>query len=147
MVTVDRSALVEFSAERMYALVYDVEAYPRFLPWCTDAAAVTSHHGSRTLATIHVSYRGIHEKFTTENSNEPGRAIAMQLVSGPFRQLRGHWRFTPLDANACKVELRLEYEISSRLLKRILGPVFHHIADTLVHAFVRRAQQIYAGPA
>ncbi len=146
MVTVDRSALVEYSAERMYALVDDVEAYPRFLPWCSDAS-VTRHQGYRSLATIHVNYRGIHEKFSTENLNEPGRSIAMQLVSGPFRQLRGQWRFTPLDSNACKVELRLEYEISSRLLKRILGPVFHHIADTLVHAFVRRAQQIYAGPA
>ena len=146
MVTVDRSALVEYSAERMYALVDDVEAYPRFLPWCSNAS-VTRHHGNRSLATIHVNYHGIHEKFSTENLNEPGRSIAMQLVAGPFRQLRGQWRFTPLEANASKVELRLEYEISSRLLKRILGPVFHHIADTLVHAFVRRAQQIYAGPA
>jgi len=145
MVTVDRSALVEFSAERMYALVDDVEAYPRFLPWCSDATVTSHHGGTRTLATIHVNYRGIREKFTTENSSEPGRVIEMQLVSGPFRQLRGQWRFTPLEANACKVELRLEYEITSRLLKRIMGPVFHHIADTLVHAFVRRAQQIYAG--
>jgi len=68
----------------------------------------------------------------------------MQLVSGPFRHLRGHWRFTPLSKDACKVEFRLEYEISSRLLERLIGPVFHHIGNSFMDAFVRRAEQIHA---
>jgi ribosome-associated toxin RatA of RatAB toxin-antitoxin module len=71
--------------------------------------------------------------------------IAMELVSGPFRQLRGHWRFTPLSEHACKVEFRLEYEISSRLLERLIGPVFHHIGNSFMDAFVQRAERIHAG--
>jgi ribosome-associated toxin RatA of RatAB toxin-antitoxin module len=144
MVLVERSALVGFSAERMYTLVENIEAYPEFLPWCSRTE-VTLREDTRTAATMHINYRGIREKFSTENTNEPGRLIAMRLVSGPFRHLQGHWCFTPLGEQACKVEFRLEYEISSRLLARVLGPVFQHIANTFVDAFVERAQQTLTG--
>ena len=144
MVVVDRSSLVAYSAEQMYALVEDIESYPHFLPWCSGAA-VTVREGMRTVATMRVNFHGIREQFTTENRNEPGRMINMELVSGPFRHLRGHWRFTPLSEHACKVEFRLEYEISSRLLERLIGPVFHHIGNSFMDAFVRRAERIHAG--
>ena len=143
MVMIDRSSLVSYSAEKMYALVEDIESYPHFLPWCSGAD-VTVREGTRTVATMHVNYHGIREHFTTDNVNEPGRMITMQLVSGPFRHLRGHWRFTPLAEDACKVEFRLEYEISSRLLERLIGPVFQHIGNSFMDAFVQRAEQIHA---
>ena len=145
MVMVDRSSLVGYSAETMYALVEDIESYPEFLPWCSGAV-VAEREGTRTVATMHVNFHGIREQFTTENTNEPGRTIAMQLVSGPFRHLSGRWRFTPLGEDACKIEFRLEYEISSRLLERLIGPVFHHISNSFMDAFVKRAEQIHVQP-
>jgi putative ubiquitin-RnfH superfamily antitoxin RatB of RatAB toxin-antitoxin module len=45
-------------------------------------------------------------------------------------------------ATACKVEFQLHYEFSSKLLEKALGPVFHHIANTFVDSFVRRAGQV-----
>ena len=144
MVIVDRSSLVGYSAEQMYALVEDIESYPRFLPWCSGAA-VTPREGPHTVATMHVNFHGIRERFTTENTNEQGRMITMRLVSGPFRHLRGHWRFTPLAEDACKIEFRLEYEISSRLLERVMGPVFAHIASSFTDAFIRRADRMHGG--
>ena len=50
-----------------------------------------------------------------------------------------HWRFTPLQAQACKVEFALEYEFSSRVAAALLEPVFRRMADTTVEAFSRRA--------
>jgi ribosome-associated toxin RatA of RatAB toxin-antitoxin module len=67
----------------------------------------------------------------------------MKLVSGPFRRLQGQWRFTPLGDQACKVEFHLEYEIASRILEHAIGPVFQHIANTLMDAFSGRADELY----
>jgi ribosome-associated toxin RatA of RatAB toxin-antitoxin module len=39
--------------------------------------------------------------------------------------------------------LRLDYEYSSKILEKLIGPVFSHIADTLIDAFVRRAEQVH----
>lgn len=38
---VSRSAIVPHSADAMYALVADVEAYPQFLPGCTAATLLS----------------------------------------------------------------------------------------------------------
>ncbi len=143
MVVIDRSALLGHDAAEIYALVDDVESYPRFLPWC-DGAQVRLQGGLRSTATIHINFHGIRQQFTTENVSEPSGAISMKLVSGPFRRLQGQWRFTPLGDQACKVEFHLEYEIASRVLERAIGPVFQHIANTLMDAFSARADELYA---
>jgi ribosome-associated toxin RatA of RatAB toxin-antitoxin module len=143
MVTVQRTVLVEFSAAQMHALVSDIEAYPAFLPWCSSAT-IGSREATRVVATLKIDYRGLRQAFTTENTSVPDESIRLRLVSGPFRRLEGEWRFQALAENACKVSLQLEYEFSGRLLETVLGPVFHYIADSMVDAFVRRAEAVFS---
>jgi ribosome-associated toxin RatA of RatAB toxin-antitoxin module len=67
----------------------------------------------------------------------------IRLKSGPFRKLEGSWRFKILAETACKIEFVMHYEFSSALLEKVLGPVFGMLTNSLVDAFVRRAEQIY----
>jgi ribosome-associated toxin RatA of RatAB toxin-antitoxin module len=144
MKQIARSAIVEHSAAEMYALVEEVEAYPRFLPWCA-AAEVHSRTPEETRATLTVGVGGLHHSFTTRNRNRAGEAIEMQLIEGPFRRFQGDWRFVPLGPRACRIEFTLQYEFSSRTLGRVLAPLFDGIADSMVDAFVRRAAEVYGG--
>ena len=140
MIVFDRSALVAHSAQKMYALVADVESYPQFLPWC-DRAVVSVSEPGRTVATLHVNFHGLKKAFTTENLNQPGVRIGMRLVSGPFRSLEGSWLFVPLSEKACKVEFSLRYEFASALVEKAAGSAFEDVTDTFVDAFVRRADE------
>ncbi|HXF65531.1 MAG TPA: type II toxin-antitoxin system RatA family toxin [Burkholderiales bacterium] len=142
MSDVNRSVLVGHTPEQMFALVDAVEEYPRFLPWC-GGARVLHRDERKTRAEILINYHGIRHSFTTENEKTAPREMLIRLVEGPFRRLDGTWRFNALGDHACKIELRLHYEFSSRLLEKLVGPVFNHIANTLVEAFVRRAEQVY----
>lgn len=142
MATVDKTVLVEYACDRMFSLVRDVAQYPRFLPWCS-AASIDSEQGEVARATVHIDYHGVRSSFSTENTHTPPNAIEIRLVQGPFRQLHGSWHFTRLGEGACKIRLRLSYDFSSRLLERLVGPVFNYIANNLVDAFVRRAEQLY----
>jgi ribosome-associated toxin RatA of RatAB toxin-antitoxin module len=137
MKRIARSAIVECSAAAFYALVEDIESYPAFLPWCA-AAEVLERAPGRTVATLTLAMKGLRQSFTTENRNEPGRAIEMRLLEGPFKRFAGHWRFTPLSPEATKAEFALEYEFSSRVVAALLEPVFGRLADETVSAFVRR---------
>lgn len=143
MITVERSALVAHSAASMYALVEDIESYPRFLPWCSGAE-VEHRDESRTVGTLRVDFKGVHQQFTTENVKTAGERIEMRLLRGPFRSLEGRWRFVALGPDASRVELHLAYQFANPLLGRLVGPVFNHIANTLVDAFVRRADALHA---
>jgi ribosome-associated toxin RatA of RatAB toxin-antitoxin module len=96
-----------------------------------------------TVATLHINYHGLRQQFTTSNTAVPGEWVLMQLVEGPFKHLRGEFRFSALDEQACKIVFSLEWTFNSRLLEKVVGPVFHHIANTMVEAFVTRAAVVY----
>jgi ribosome-associated toxin RatA of RatAB toxin-antitoxin module len=141
VITVQRSALVAHGAAGMYTLVENIEAYPRFLPWCSGAE-VERRDERLTIGTLHIDFRGVHQQFTTENLKQPDQSIRMRLLRGPFRSLEGEWRFVPLAPAASRVELELAYQFASPLLGRLVGPVFNQIANSMVDAFVRRADAL-----
>ena len=64
-------------------------------------------------------------------------------MDGPFKQLRGHWSFTPLDSDGCKIELLLAFEFKRGLAAAVIAPAFTRIANTLVDSFCQRAQDLY----
>ena len=142
MDVVDRSALVHYSTDEMFALVSDIDAYPQFLPWCSGAR-VQSREQDEMIASIDFSVSGVSKSFTTRNRLKPGREISMQLVEGPFSQLEGRWRFEPLGDAGSKISLFLEYDFSSKMVSLAVGPVFNKIANTLVDAFQKRATEVY----
>jgi ribosome-associated toxin RatA of RatAB toxin-antitoxin module len=142
MQRVRKSVLVPYSDAEMFDLVDDVERYPEFLPWCGGARALATRPDGKT-ARIDIAYHGVHAHFTTDNANRRPESIVVTLRDGPFRHLHGEWRFQALDASACKVEFELAYEFATQLLDRVIGPVFNHIANTFIDAFVRRASNLY----
>ncbi|MDH3326879.1 MAG: type II toxin-antitoxin system RatA family toxin [Gammaproteobacteria bacterium] len=148
MTTINRSALVPFSANDMFKLVDDIERYAEFLPWCKstniiDRATGGNDNSGEVIASIDISKAGIHKTFTTRNINTNASQIEMNLVDGPFKSLHGYWRFTALNESACKVSLDIEFDFSNQLLSMTLGPVFSQICNSLVNAFVGRAAVVY----
>ena len=143
MQRVKKSVLVPYAAAAMFELVDRVEDYPQFLPWCGGAHATERPEGGKT-ARVDINYHGVRAHFTTDNVNHAGESIVVTLRDGPFRHLHGEWRFIALSPDACKVEFELAYEFTTHILEKVVGPVFSHIANTFVDAFVRRAEAIHA---
>jgi ribosome-associated toxin RatA of RatAB toxin-antitoxin module len=141
MRSVRKSVLVPYSAVQMFELVDRVELYPQFLPWC-GGTQVLEQGENRKTARIDIDYHGVRAHFTTDNVNDPPRSIVVTLKDGPFRHLHGEWRFIALSEHGCKVEFDLAYEFATSLLDRVIGPVFSHIANTFIDAFVRRAESL-----
>lgn len=147
---VKKSVLLWYSASEMQRLVTAVPDYPKFLPWC-ERAEVLEQQADGMTARLHLNYLGVRHAFTTRNRHEGEEAVTVTLVDGPFSQLDGAWRFTPLatpgapgqPSTACRVDFDLRYAFSSRALELVVSPVFDRIADTLVDAFVKRAEQVY----
>ena len=138
---VKRSALVNQSPARLYALINDVESYPQFLPWCTHAR-VESRTPQEIVATIGVRQGPLHGEFTTRNMLEADRSVQMHLVSGPFRTLEGRWQLTPVEAG-CRVDLSMRFAFRHSLTGLLFEAKFAETVGSLVDAFVARAR----GPA
>ena len=139
---VSRSALVPFSAEQMYALVEDFLAYPDFLPWCIGA---TLHfRDDETIeASLELQRSGIKKSFTTRNTLQPGVAMGITLLGGPFRHLAGGWQFEQLGEDGSKVSLELDFEFENRVTDALFGRYFESTCNSLIDSFTQRAHEIY----
>ncbi len=142
MTQVDRSALVLHSAKKMFDLVNDVRSYPSFLPWCASSE-VLEQSDEQMLARVDVTKGGFKYSFTTRNSLQQSHRIQMDLVDGPFSSLSGHWSFTALSDDACKIHLNLGFGFRGKLAGLAMGKVFNQIAIAMVDAFCAQADKRY----
>jgi len=140
---IKRSALVNYSPAEMYELVNDVGSYAKFLPWCRSSS-VQSETETEMRATVEIAKGVLNKSFTTQNRLTKNSRIDMELVNGPFRQLRGFWLFEPLKTEgACRVNLELEFEFDNAMMSIAAKPIFTQIANSLVDAFCKRAAEVY----
>ncbi|MEZ5565892.1 MAG: type II toxin-antitoxin system RatA family toxin [Gammaproteobacteria bacterium] len=139
---VHRSAIVPYPAADIYALIADLEAYPEFVPGCTDSS-VLSREGTELVARLELAKGPFSASFTTRNRLEPPRRMTMSLVDGPFKSLDGEWRVDPLTEAGCRIDLRVQFEMTSRTRDWLLGPAFEMTCNSLVDAFVSRAKAVY----
>lgn len=142
MPTISTSVCVDYTQDQMYALVNDIRAYPKYLPLCSSVK-ILSEDEHRIKATITLSKGSIRLAFTTANTLDPGKSIHMNLVDGPFKFLRGDWRFLPNPHGGCDVSFRVDFEFSNPLLRLALGGIFKEVMESLVAAFCNQAAERY----
>ena len=126
----------------MYDLVNAVDTYPEFLPWC-GGARIEQQTDTSMEAAIQIRVAGLDQWFKTSNIMVPGESIVMQLVEGPFKKLRGQWKFLPREETGCRIELVLEFEFKAGLAAKLIAPAFTRIANTMVDSFCQRAHELH----
>lgn len=139
---ISRSALLPYSAMKMYQVVADIASYPAFLNWC-DSAEIISADRNEVVAQLGVSYTRLNMQFTTRNQNIPGVSIDMVLEDGPFSELKGRWLFQTLSEDACKVSLDMNFDFDRSLTKQIVAKVFAGLVSSQIDAFQQRAEALY----
>jgi len=158
---IKHSALVAQPPARLFALINDIESYPRFIPLCTHAR-VLSKSDREIVATIGVRQGPLQSEFTTRNELEQDRRIMMHLVTGPFKMLEGEWLLTPISqvgrpandgaaplstiavdgGSGCRVQLTMKFAFKNRLTAVLFEQKFAETASSLMDAFVARARAL-----
>lgn len=144
MKKLERTALVPFSAEKMFALVYDVEKYPQFMNGCKNAT-VLERTDSEIMARLELEQAGIRQQLTTRNQVDYGKRMSLKMVEGPFKHFEGLWKFEDLDGKACKISFQLAYQFANPILGLAAGKLMQHLANDQVDAICARAKALYGG--
>jgi ribosome-associated toxin RatA of RatAB toxin-antitoxin module len=143
--TVKRTARVQYSPEQMFDLVNDVESYPKFLHWCRGAR-VDARYGNTVEATLDIGMLGFQQSFRTRNTLVRPERVGIDLVSGPFRRLRGEWRFAAVPEGGTEIALTLSFEVTMSPFGIVFAKVFEELAASQMTAFIERASKVYAAP-
>lgn len=135
------------SAEDMYALVANVEDYPKFLPLCEGLRVVHREEAGGTeilSANMQVGYKFIRENFTSRVTlDPPGREILVEYIDGPFEHLENRWRFIPREGGGSEIDFYIAYRFRSVLFERLVGSLFDKAVRKYTNAFEARADEIY----
>ena len=139
---VRRSAILPYSTMQVYGLVADVERYPEFLPWCSEARILERRDDEVTVR-LGLSSGLARASFTTRNRLEPGRSMTMSLVDGPFDRLEGRWDFATIGGEGTRADLHVQFATHGVLGALALGPACEGACNHLVDAFARRARAVF----
>ncbi len=142
MKTVQRTALLPYGAEQIYALVDHIEAYPQFMHGCVGTE-VFSREGDQVKARLDLKRGKFAYSLTTQNTHTPGKRIDMHLADGPFKSLEGVWLFEDIGGQGCRVSFDLSFEFKNRLVGMAAGSWFEGLANELVDAVCERANVLY----
>lgn len=142
MPQVERSALVPYTPEQMFALVSDIERYPEFVPWVSGADILERNSGE-IVARLAMERSGVKEQFTTRNLLDPPYHMDLRLVDGPFKLLEGRWSFEEIPGKGSRIGLSIRFEFANPLLAMLLNKSFEKSCGQLVDAFVERSRAIH----
>ncbi|MCB1479232.1 MAG: SRPBCC family protein [Rhodobiaceae bacterium] len=136
------------SAPDMFALVADIEAYPKFVPLCSSLRVRSRNRDGEgrelVVADMTVAYKLIRETYTSRILlDEPKLAIDVSNIDGPFEQLENTWRFHPVDEHSCDIEFSLTYGFRSRTFEAVAGLVFDKAFSHFSESFEKRADAVY----
>lgn len=143
MTTISRSALVDYSAQQMFDLINDIEAYPQFMSGCVEADII-DRQSNVVEARLTLGKSGVQQSFVTRNELHPPEKMIMRFVEGPFSHFEGLWQFKALSEQACKVSLDLEFTFANPMLGMVAGKWFEQSASQQLDALCQRADSVYA---
>ena len=139
---IQRSALVNHTAEQMFDLVNDIEAYPSFMPGCREARVLETTE-NELVGELQLGAAGVEQRLTTRNILERPHKIAMTLIEGDFTEFSAAWHFEALSEEASKVSLEMRFAFSRALLNVAASSLFSTMANAQVDAVVKRAAAVY----
>jgi len=137
----EETRLVHCSAKQMFDIVLDIEAYPLFLPWVSDAKLLSQESGELT-AELTADLAGSRHSFKTIDRFVANKLIEVRLLEGPFRFLESLWTFDVIDDDHCQVHFSIEFEFRNMMLDLVASPIFSTACKSMVQAFEQRSLEL-----
>ncbi|MDQ7072132.1 MAG: SRPBCC family protein [Rhodobacterales bacterium] len=152
MPTHQETRAVPYTAQQMFDLVADVQAYPKFLPW-NAAARIRSRKpigggidkGEVIEADLVISFKVFRETFGSRVTlHKEDMVIDTEYLEGPFKYMKSNWAFVDTDSG-CDLTFFVDFEFKNAILQGIIGVVFNQAMQRIVGAFEARAEALYGG--
>ena len=135
---------VPHAPERMFALVADLEDYPRFIPNCSAMSVRPAGEPDTVLAEMTIRFGPITQSYLSRVTlDREGMAIRAVAQRGLFRHLDSTWRFEP-EGEGTLIRFDIDFKIANPLIAAVAEPAFGQKQDEIMNAFVAEASRRFA---
>lgn len=130
--------------ERMFDVVADLDAYPRFIPNCQAMAVRPDPAASGKdvrLARMTIAFGPLTQAYTSRVTLDPvARTIRAKAVDGPFAYLDSVWSFEG-EGQGTRVRFEIDFKISNPLVAAVAEPAFAAKQEEIMQAFIDEADR------
>lgn len=134
------SKTLPFAAQKLFALVADVESYPRFIKGCQALKVLTkTQKGCRAQVTAGMGF--FSESYTCDVVFNPPTHILVESIEGPFKAMKNSWTFDVITPSQTKVTFEIDLEFSSSIQQFFMEGAFANFAKDIMLSFETEAQQ------
>lgn len=134
--------LLGYTAEQLFDLVADVDRYPEFVPWWTEAR-VRERDGDVYYTDQVIGLGPIRVRFGSRTVLRRPERIEVTSSDRPFRHFHLVWRFNRVSGKGCRVDLKVDIEFRSRILRNAFGWRLAGETRRIIAAFQSRADRIH----
>jgi coenzyme Q-binding protein COQ10 len=134
--------LFGYTPEQLFDLVADVDRYPEFLPWWTEAK-IREREGNVYYTDQVIGFGPVRERFGSKTVLKRPERIDVTSSDPPFQHFHLVWQFNPVSAKGCRVDLKADLEFRSGILQGLFGWSLARETRRIITAFQSRADQIY----
>lgn len=133
-----------YKPQELFNLVWDIESYPKFLPWCI-ASRIISGNSEEVVADLVIQLKGFSESYrshvTNKVTNDGKYLINTSAISGPFKYLNSTWQFIPSFAGT-EIKFCIDFKMKSIIFEKLIGTYFIKATEKMIEAFERRAKEV-----
>ncbi|MBM3469058.1 MAG: type II toxin-antitoxin system RatA family toxin [Alphaproteobacteria bacterium] len=133
--------ILPYPADEFYHIVTQVEQYPHFVPWLSDAQII-EYTDRGFIADLTIGYLFYKDTFRSEVLLTPQERIDIHYISGPFKHLHNCWTFKPTPSNGVEVTFSIDFEFKSTHFQRLMNDIFRYAVGKTVTAFEHRAHSL-----
>ncbi len=133
---------LKYTAPQLFDLVADVERYPQFLPWVTEAR-IRYRQDHTILVDMTMRLGPLRKRFSTVGLLHRPHRIDISSFDPLFDCFEQRWTFEPATDGGTNVEYHVDFKFRSRLLQMLTAKSFADRAMTMMSAFERQALRLY----
>ena len=137
---------IECKKEQLIDLVLDIEKYPEFVPFCTDAKVYEKKEKNNLLLIVgdltigKGPFKDTYKSDVKYNKKED--SIFVTNLDGPLKHLENTWYFKK-ENNFTEVSFEVDFELKNEFLNIVMTKSFQFALDKIAEAFKKRAENLF----
>lgn len=137
----------DYTTKQIFDIVADIEQYPKFLPWCSEAIILTREEMVLT-AKLFINFNNFSKNYVSKIILHPPNEkndcfIDVEAISGPFKHLSNKWRFREIANNGCEINFFIDFAFDNLIFETLISSFFQKAVNKMSNAFSKRALEIY----
>ena len=132
-----------YSTKQLFDLVMDIEKYPEFLPWCSNAKILNKDKDGKVEAELVINFKAFNYSYISEITTKANQQIIVKQKKGPFKSLVNIWEFSNQDKGT-QIDFAIEVSLKNPIIDRILKLLFDFAYKQMVRAFTKRAEELFS---